>query len=64
MNKKLTLFVFAIGIGAASASAWASNCYHTCFVEYRACLKSGQPTDVCQGNLYDCQDRCEGSVDN
>ena len=62
MNKKLKLFVFAIGIGAASASAWASSCYHTCLVEYRMCIRSGQPTETCEVNLYWCQDSCEGSV--
>ncbi|MYM96308.1 hypothetical protein [Duganella vulcania] len=59
MNKKLKLFLFAIGIGAASAPAMAS-CIHYCVVEYKACMKSGQPADQCNEELTACEDACGG----
>ncbi|MQA38048.1 hypothetical protein [Rugamonas aquatica] len=58
MNKKLKLFLFAIGIGAASAPTLATTCYHSCIIEYRACMKSGQPAESCQEALISCQDSC------
>jgi len=61
MNKKLALFLFAIGIGA-SASAWANTCYRACLVDYRMCIRSGQPTDDCLSDLYNCEDSCEGGI--
>ena len=37
MNKKLAMLMFAIGVGAASASAWADSCASHCYAARRSC---------------------------
>ena len=61
MNKKLKLFLFAIGIGAASAPAIAS-CYHYCVVEYNACIKSGVDAPACEEERTACENACDGGA--
>ncbi|MES2159818.1 MAG: hypothetical protein V4476_01570 [Pseudomonadota bacterium] len=59
MNKKLKMFLFAIGIGAASAPVLAS-CTYYCVVEYKACIKAGEPVDQCVAERDACEDSCGG----
>lgn len=57
MSKKLKLFLFAIGIGAASAPALAS-CTYYCVVAYKACLNSGEPAADCIAERDACEESC------
>jgi len=57
MSKKLKLFLFAIGIGAASAPVMAS-CTYYCVVAYKACLKAGEPAADCEAERDACEESC------
>ena len=59
MNKKLRLFLFAIGIGVASAPAMAS-CYYYCNVDFHACLNDGGTYADCYNAQAECQRECDG----
>jgi len=59
MNKKIALLIFSIGIGAASAPAFAFSCISICNGRYQACLKDGiQTEERCIEMDMACQDAC------
>lgn len=58
MTKKVSLFVFALGMGVAS-TAFASSmfyCVRACNAEYRHCVASQQPD--CEVERDQCLDSC------
>jgi hypothetical protein len=57
MNRKLASLLFAIGLGVASAPAFAS-CEYYCATEYRACMASGMDPASCQQDLAACRYDC------
>ena len=57
MNKKLATLLFAIGIGAASAPAFAS-CTYYCVAEYNACIGGGTDKPTCDADRQMCLDAC------
>lgn len=59
MNKKIATFLFAVGIGVASAPAFAS-CYYYCSLEWKACVASGAPMADCDADLQACHTECNG----
>jgi hypothetical protein len=58
MNKKLALFLLALGIGAASAPAYAYSCGYYCTVYYRLCLNKHLGEEKCAADREACFDRC------
>lgn len=58
MNKRLSFFLFAIGIGAASAPVYATNCSFDCIKIYHACLKAGDIDGTCEEDKEACFLRC------
>ena len=60
MNKKIALLIFSIGIGVASAPAFAS-CISICQGRYVACLNDPNKTEeTCIELNQACQDECYG----
>ena len=58
MNKKLATLLFAIGLGAAAAPAFAS-CEFYCASDYRACVAGGTPAAECAAERTAClRDMC------
>jgi hypothetical protein len=57
MNKKLASLMFAIGLGVASAPAFAS-CTYYCVSEYNACIAGGDDPATCQADRQMCLDAC------
>jgi hypothetical protein len=53
MNKKFATLVFAIGLGAASAPAFAS-CLSACAAIYRTCIAAGGATADCRAEQQEC----------
>jgi hypothetical protein len=53
MNKKFATLVFAIGLGVASAPAFAS-CQSACAVVYRTCIAAGEAMADCRAEQQEC----------
>ncbi|MBJ7310212.1 hypothetical protein ACFOLJ_07455 [Rugamonas sp. CCM 8940] len=65
MTLKLALFVFALGLGGASAYAASplNECYWNCNEAYRACvgkLETPEPNERCEELRWNCYGGCEG----
>lgn len=59
MNKKLATLLFALGLGAASAQAFAgTSCASYCLRNYQACVANGYPEAECDLTRMECYDRC------
>lgn len=58
MNKKFATLMFAIGLGAAAAPAFAFSCAFYCNKELIACLKSGELAEVCYADNEACNASC------
>ena len=59
MNKKLAMWLFAIGVGAAAAPVVATDCSYSCWADHRACLNgSATPAEVCDAFYQDCLSSC------
>jgi len=55
MNKKLASLMFAIGVGAASASAPAfASCQSACATIYRSCIAAGGTNTDCRAEQQEC----------
>lgn len=60
MNKRIAMLIFSIGIGVASAPAFAS-CISICNGQYQGCLQDGRYTEEqCIEMDMACQDECYG----
>lgn len=59
LNKKIALFMFAIGIGAA-LPAFADQCLYACSIDYKYCVGSGTSVDECAAQRTECQNICYG----
>ncbi|HZX29034.1 MAG TPA: hypothetical protein VFF16_18305 [Telluria sp.] len=57
LNKKIALFLFAIGVGAA-LPAFADQCYYTCSQQANHCLASGGDPDTCDAQKEQCLTDC------
>ena len=58
MNKKLATLLFAIGLGAAAAPAFAS-CEFYCASDYRVCVAGGTAAAECAAERTAClRDMC------
>jgi hypothetical protein len=62
MLKKLSVFVFALGLGVslAQASPWV-NCNNSCNAAYRNCIawaSTPGAAGLCDGKLEVCVERC------
>jgi hypothetical protein len=63
MNKKLATLLFAIGVGAASASAMAGPCEYWCHYGRTSCLNSpGIDPATCDENYLNCMADCPSSM--
>jgi len=61
MNKKIALLMLSIGIGAASAPAFAFSCISICNGRFQGCLKDSRYTEqMCIDMDMACQDDCYG----
>ncbi|SFM70901.1 MULTISPECIES: hypothetical protein [Rugamonas] len=62
MKVKLSLFLFALGLGASAANARPPNweCLQGCNAVYKYCLKS-QPSEVCAAERQQCREECIGA---
>jgi hypothetical protein len=60
MNKKFSVLLFAIGLGATSAWAQVEQepCGAFCMRMYHECMASGAATGECVMDRIDCTDRC------
>jgi len=58
MNKKIATLLFAIGLGAAAAPAFAS-CEFYCASDYRVCVAGGWSVAECAAEHMAClRDMC------
>jgi hypothetical protein len=53
MNKKFATLMFALGLGVASAPAFAS-CESACAAIYRSCIANGGATADCRAEQQEC----------
>ncbi|PHV06537.1 hypothetical protein CSQ96_14305 [Janthinobacterium sp. BJB412] len=65
MKAKLTLFMFALGLGSASVYAETPQhqCQTQCQKAYKRCtggILTPEPNEACLQQLSDCLDTCEG----
>jgi len=59
MNKKLALLMFAIGLGATAAPAFADKCEAQCFRNRKACLAENiNGPEFCEQRLQECLEAC------
>lgn len=58
MNRKLALLMFAIGVGTATAPAFAFSCAYYCSIERKACLSEGSTAAECNDVFQACMDGC------
>lgn len=59
MNKKFAIFVFALGIGAASVPAMAAlDCQNQCLHQYHDCVAAGDIYGTCREDEENCFLRC------
>ncbi|MEN9867152.1 MAG: hypothetical protein RL748_2742 [Pseudomonadota bacterium] len=61
MTKKLALFLFALGMGATSATVVASDAYYcikACTYEYQDCLYNGGTSTQCTAERNVCVNQC------
>jgi len=58
MNKKIALFLLALGIGMAGSPVIASGAYY-CAVDYRQCIANGYSVEECAAEQRQCvEDWC------
>lgn len=59
MNRKFGLLLFAIGVGVASAPAFANSCESFCIRTYKICRESGADLPTCIAQEEDCIANCD-----
>ncbi|WP_338849458.1 hypothetical protein V8J88_10585 [Massilia sp. W12] len=61
MKAKLSLFIFALGVAASSASHSITMCERICLIDYRACLADGIPSWSCSREKNICMNDCNAA---
>ena len=62
MKKKLSLFLFALGLSASYAFASGDPCMDTCLLKYNDCLtKPWLPAGYCNMRFQNCIAACDGT---
>jgi len=59
MNKKIGVFLFALGLGVSSAFA-GTRCTNNCDYLEQYCLRHGGSYQDCYVQRLDCYDTCSG----
>jgi hypothetical protein len=61
--KKLSFFLFALGMGISSAFAGTEECYQVCYAQYDDCMtRTYLPYGYCNLRSAMCMSDCNGDV--